>query len=209
MVRKDDLLNGKVDLKELQHPYFTSERFFKTKTEQTTKTKLDLNKNDKILLFSPHPDDEVLGACGLLQKCYSEQIDVKVAYMTSGKTAGDPFLRQKEAINGISKIGGKEESLLFLNMPFYDRSDRVVTEEDYEYVRNVLRKYTPTAVYVCADLFDPNRTHKKCYEILLKILDEEKSKEFEMISVFFYFSVWYWPEECEYTHILPYDFENL
>lgn len=205
-VLKDDLINGKADLEELTHPFF-SEMKKSQKVESNKKSFeiLPLEKNDNILLFSPHPDDEILGACGLLYKCFQDEINIKVVYMTSGKTAGGAETRKNEAINGIKKLGGCEEKLLFKSFPFYERKDRIIEETDYEYARVLIRQNKPSKVFICADIFDPNRTHKKCFEILTKILTED---EFKNIYAYFYYSVWYWPENDEYTHILPYDYET-
>jgi len=195
----------KTDLDELKHPYFMN----KQKPENIPeKVLLNPTKDEKILLFSPHPDDEILGACGLLEKCYKDDVDIKVIYMTSGKTAGSVGVRQEEAKNGIKKIGGKEENLLFVDMPFYDKKPRIVSEEDNEYVKEILRTHKPTTVFICADLYDPNLTHKKCYEILMDVLMNKDKEEFANVDVYFYYSVWYWPEEHEYTHILPYDYDT-
>ncbi len=211
LISKDELINGKVDLDEYSHPYFINleKKFLQAKSENilvnTPPLILSPNKEDKILLFSPHPDDEILGACGLLYKCFSQSVEITVIYMTSGKTAGDASVRQFEATNGIKKLGGSQKNLFFTSFPFYEREDRLVQEDDYDYARELIRKYTPNKLFICADIFDPNRTHKKCFDILLKVTSE---KEFENIEIFFYYSVWYWPEEYEYTHILPYDYET-
>ena len=204
-ISKEELINGKADLEELTHPYFNNLK--KKNISKSNGNKnieiLKLEKEDKILLFSPHPDDEILGACGLLYKSLSEKIDVKVIYMTSGKTAGGAETRQIEATNGIKLLGGTEENLIFTTFPFYDRKERNLELDDYEYARELLRTYLPTKVFICADIFDPNRTHKKCFDILTEVIKEE---EFQKINAFFYYSVWYWPEENEFSHILPYDY---
>lgn len=204
LVSKEELVNGKVDLEELNHPFF-SKNTEKLESDLKEKERLSLDKEDKILLFSPHPDDEILGACGLLYKAFQEKIDIKVVYMTSGKTAGNASIRQKEAKNGIKLLGGAEENLFFTSFPFYDRHGRTVGDDDYYYARELIRKNSPTHVFLCADIFDPNRTHKKCFDILMKVLEEE---EFNNITKYFYFSCWYWPEKNEYTHILPYDYDT-
>jgi len=40
------------------------------------------------------------------------------------------------------------------------------------------------------------------------LLDLYKSKKFPDIKFYFYYSVWYWPKEDEYSHILPYKYET-
>jgi LmbE family N-acetylglucosaminyl deacetylase len=213
LISKDELISGKTDLEEYIHPYFMnlykdSHKITPNENDQEIKKLPDIlkiEKNEKILLFSPHPDDEILGACGLLYLCFIQNIKITVIYMTSGKTAGDANIRQKEAINGINKLGGSQDSLFFTCFPFYNKQNRSVENEDYEYARELIRKYQPDKLFICADIFDPNRTHKKCFDILMKVVSE---MEFKKIEIYFYYSVWYWPEEYEFTHILPYDYDT-
>lgn len=46
-----------------------------------------LVKNKKIILFSPHPDDDVISMGGMLDKLVQNGNDVTVAYMTNGSVA--------------------------------------------------------------------------------------------------------------------------
>lgn len=39
---------------------------------------------EKVLIFSPHPDDDVISMGGTLKTLHDEGHDVNVAYMTSG-----------------------------------------------------------------------------------------------------------------------------
>ena len=43
-----------------------------------------LSKNTRLMVFSPHPDDESLAAAGLIQRVLSLGGSVKVVFMTSG-----------------------------------------------------------------------------------------------------------------------------
>ncbi len=181
------------------HPYFS--KIEKKKIEK--KEVLDPLSFDNIIVFSPHPDDEILGISSLLHESFKAKKNIKVIYMTSGKSAGDPSVRQKEATNGIKIIGGSEENLIFMDMPFYLTKERVVSDNDYEEARNIFRKHKPSNVFICSDMFDPNQTHRKCWECLFKVLTEDK--EFADIKVIFYYGIWYWPLEDEYTHVIPYD----
>lgn len=176
--------------------------------EETNKNKkiLNFDKDDKIMVFSPHPDDEILGACGLLYKCFQENYNVKVVYMTSGKSAGDANIRKKEAIQGIKTLGGSERDLIFTSMPFYEKKDRVVTEEDTVHAIRLIEDYSPNKIFICSDIYDPNGSHRKCYEILLSIYNSNQYAG--KIKFYFYYSVWYWPKPEEYSHILPYDFQT-
>ena len=208
---REEFLSGKTQLEELVHPYFQNKLEENKKKEEnfietpTKKVEIELNKEDKLMLFTPHPDDEILGACGLLYKAFEEKINVKVVYMTSGKGGGNANERKNEAINGIAKIGGKQEDMIFSDLPFYSKKDRIVTDEDYDYVCNIIEENKPTSIFICADIFDPNLTHRKCYDVLMRIY---KSGKYKDIKYYFYYSVWYWPKYNEYTHVINYKFDT-
>ena len=44
-----------------------------------------LPKNERQILFSPHPDDDVISAGGIFRKLVENDNDVHVAYQTSGR----------------------------------------------------------------------------------------------------------------------------
>jgi LmbE family N-acetylglucosaminyl deacetylase len=195
---KSELISGRKELLKLNH-------FYNFPDKASDKKRLEINTNSNIVVFSPHPDDEILGASGLLHHCFQNEIKLKVVYMTSGKTAGNPLLRQNEAINGIKILGGSENNVSFINMPFYDRKGRDIKEDDYQYIKAVIDEIKPTQVFICADVFDPNGTHYKCYEILVNVLEGDR---YSNLDKYFYYSVWYWPKDNEYNYFLPYDYET-
>ncbi len=49
--------------------------------------KSKLPRNQKVILFSPHPDDDVISMGGMLRKLVENENEILVAYMTSGNIA--------------------------------------------------------------------------------------------------------------------------
>lgn len=95
-----------------------------------------LSRKARLIVFSPHPDDETLGAGGLIQRVLQGGGKVKVIFMTSGDgypkgvemedhiahpTAQDyreyGILRQKEALQALVTLGLKEKDVTFLGFP--------------------------------------------------------------------------------------------
>jgi LmbE family N-acetylglucosaminyl deacetylase len=89
----------------------------------------------RVLVFAPHPDDEVLGVGGLLFEARRRGADVRVVYFTSGdgfplcaaaryhswpdqasmcRLAGD---RRSEARNALAALGVRAPALTFLGYP--------------------------------------------------------------------------------------------
>ena len=179
------------------HPYFSS-------PQQVTVCELDISTLNDVLLFTPHPDDEVLGAAVLLSRLAKAEKQVHVAYLT---TVTDPEnnIRVKEAEKGLNVMGLSAENMLLYDLPHRSMLKREVTDVDVEYVVDILNDRKPKVVFVPADLYDPSRTHQKCYEILMKAL---KREEFASVEIFFYYSVWYKPKKNEFSHVLSYDFQD-
>jgi LmbE family N-acetylglucosaminyl deacetylase/glycosyltransferase involved in cell wall biosynthesis len=90
----------------------------------------------RILVIAPHPDDETLGAAGLIQAGLASKAQVHVAVVTNGDgQAFGPFLlrfkmvphavdyivdgeiRQSETLNGLRVIGLPETAVTFLGYP--------------------------------------------------------------------------------------------
>ena len=97
---------------------------------------LTLSPKDRILVLAPHPDDEVLGNAGILQRAVAMKLPVKVVYFTYGDSNQWSFLlyrkhlvimpkavqgmgivRRDEAITAASILGVNRQDLIFLGYP--------------------------------------------------------------------------------------------
>src|ERR1017187_2555619 len=97
-----------------------------------------ITAKDRIIVVAPHPDDEVLGAGGLLQQACAVGAEVHVIYLTSGDHNQIAFklynlrlhlspkqyvtfgiLRQHEATRAMAGLGLTPEQLTFLGYPDY------------------------------------------------------------------------------------------
>lgn len=90
----------------------------------------------RLMVFTPHPDDEALGAAGLIQRVAQKDGKVKVVYVTNGdgyldgvrleldKTAAtsEDFIvygeqRQRESLHAMEAMGLQAEDAVFLGFP--------------------------------------------------------------------------------------------
>jgi LmbE family N-acetylglucosaminyl deacetylase len=90
----------------------------------------------RLLVISPHPDDEVIAAGGLIQRVRAAHGDVRVVYVTDGESyqagvkidehVADPkssdyreygVLRQREARAALETLGVERGALTFLGFP--------------------------------------------------------------------------------------------
>lgn len=95
-----------------------------------------ITRSTRLMIFSPHPDDETLGAGGLIQKVLRAGGKVKVVFMTNGDgypegveaedhtvhpTAWDynkyGQIRRLEALSATTTLGIKTRNVIFLGYP--------------------------------------------------------------------------------------------
>lgn len=129
-----------------------------------------IDDNDKILVFSPHPDDDVIGMGGILQ--YFNKQNVIIVYMTDGDGGYDHNIykhnpRIQEATLALKVLGYNKKSIRFINLPFYNNNtqNRSITKNDTTVISKLLQQLKPNHIFVCNDS-DPHKTHDRCYEII-------------------------------------------
>ena len=185
----------------------------------------------RVIVFSPHPDDDVISMGGTIHRLMQQGHDVHIAYETSGNIAvGDEDLtRYMHFLNGFNELFSQNRDLTitekyneikeylhgkqgedpdtrdiltlkglirrgeartacayngigkdhvhFLDLPFYE-SGRIeklpVSKADVDIVRALICEVKPHQIYVAADLADPHGTHRKCTDIVLAAIDEER-----------------------------------
>lgn len=178
----------------------------------------------RVLVFSPHPDDDMLAMGGTINRLVEQGHEVFVAYQTSGniavaddvvqrflhfaesisqnhsidlpgirqkisqKQAGDidapevrqlkTYIRESEAISSCRFLGIPDEQIRFLRMPFYETGTikkASLGKEDISRIVEVMREIKPHQIYAAGDLTDPHGTHRKCFDGIVKALDEVKA----------------------------------
>jgi glucosamine-6-phosphate deaminase len=186
----------------------------------------------RVIVFSPHPDDDVISMGGTIRRLIQQGHDVHVAYETSGniavadeevrlymhfingfnqlfangsdevikiryqeimnylkqKNEGDldnpsiltvkGLIRRGEARNACRYNHIEKDHIHFLDLPFYE-SGKIeklpVTEKDVRIVQELIAEIQPHQIYVAADLADPHGTHRKCTDVVLAAVEEEKA----------------------------------
>jgi len=97
-----------------------------------------LSEGDRILVLAPHPDDEVLGAGGVLREAVRRGLPVRVVFLTNGDSNEWSFLayhkrpvifpravlamgtmRQGEALAATAALGIPARDVSFLGYPDY------------------------------------------------------------------------------------------
>lgn len=97
---------------------------------------MDLTDVQRLMVIAPHPDDETLGAAGLIQAVLAKGGDVRIVIVTNGDgqavgpmISSSPKLpiaksyinygheRQRESLNALSVLGVSKEKVIFLGYP--------------------------------------------------------------------------------------------
>jgi LmbE family N-acetylglucosaminyl deacetylase len=105
---------------------------------QAQKSFSPIEAGDRILIVAPHPDDEVLGAGGLIQQANAAGAAVHIVYLTNGDHNQIAFklyrlrlhfspsqylafgeMREREATAAMNVLGVGREQLTFLGYPDY------------------------------------------------------------------------------------------
>ncbi|KKQ90952.1 MAG: LmbE family protein [Berkelbacteria bacterium GW2011_GWA1_39_10] len=74
-------------------------------------------KGDKLLVFSPHPDDETIGVGGYIIEATKREAIVKIILVTDGNKQGKEVKRYEEFRKATSILGVKNDNLVFLDLP--------------------------------------------------------------------------------------------
>jgi glucosamine-6-phosphate deaminase len=215
---------------ELQHT-ITGWPGGKPGADDTTRPERALPYPKRVIVFSPHPDDDVISMGGTIRRLMQQGHDVHIAYETSGNIAvadeevrlymhfingfnqlfangSDEvikiryreimnYLKQKEegdldnaailTVKGLIRRGEarnacgynhiSKDHIHFLDLPFYE-SGKIeklpVSERDVRIVQELIAEIQPHQIYVAADLADPHGTHRKCTDVVLAAIEEER-----------------------------------
>lgn len=68
----------------------------------------------KLVIFAPHPDDEVIGAGGTILQAQRQGSDITIVYITNGDQGGDAVVRKDESTEVCRRLGAKA---IFLGWP--------------------------------------------------------------------------------------------
>ncbi|UNC92241.1 PIG-L deacetylase family protein [Candidatus Contubernalis alkaliaceticus] len=125
----------------------------------------------KVLVFAPHPDDDLIGCGGSLAKHVKRGSQVTAVYMTSGDAGSKRYSKEK-----LAKIRENESreaaKLIGINKLIYLRNQDGLlccNEKNIYSVTNIIKIEKPCVVYV-PHINDGHRDHKKTNEIVIEAI---------------------------------------
>lgn len=72
---------------------------------------------DRILVVTPHPDDETIGAGGYLEEAVKVGATIRIVVATDGNKHGLKAVRHREIVEAVGKLGVPPDALTFLDYP--------------------------------------------------------------------------------------------
>ena len=133
-------------------------------------------RNDNILVISPHPDDDVLGAGGTMAEAAAQGKGVFSVYVTDGR--GSPrkdrgitdeemaSCRKNEALASLKAVGAAGGFFLERRSQELTGAGGAEAREELEKIVEILR---PSEVYLPAP-YERHKTHQLCTALILDVL---------------------------------------
>jgi LmbE family N-acetylglucosaminyl deacetylase len=170
---------------------------------QESRAMAPFTQKDRILILAPHPDDEVLGAAGVIQEALRLKIPVKIVYLSHGDNNEVSFIiyekrlvilkkafiamgevRRKEAVAAMKFLGIPENQLVFLGYPDFGTLEIFTkywnTGKPY---RSMLTRVTEVPYAECLSPHAPYRGESVLKDLERVILDFKPTKIFVSHSV--------------------------
>lgn len=153
-------------------------------------------KNKKYVIFAPHPDDEVFGCSGLIQKLISEGKEVYIIFMTKGESSHngccniDKIVLQNEraklTYKALNLLGVHKENIFRLSYP--DGSVNYNSDETNK-LKELISAIKPGAIFVPHDGEGWN-DHIETTNIARKLIKDTGIKLYSYCVWFWYYNVW-------------------
>ncbi|MGQ9545548.1 MAG: PIG-L deacetylase family protein [Dehalococcoidia bacterium] len=126
-----------------------------------------------VLVFSPHPDDETIGAGGYIAASVREGATVKIVLLTDGGKSpfNNPITRYREFKEASAILGVREDDLIVLGLP--DGSLRRMNQALLtELLREQIDRFNPDFI-IYPDARDDHPDHYTAGAIVQGILAED------------------------------------
>ena len=143
---------------------------------------LRLDHVDELLVVAAHPDDETLGAGGLIAHCARRGIRVRVVVVTDGGAAGLAPRRADELAAAMTVLGASATSL-----GFADGQTREHRDEITEALAPIITTLGPRALVVAPWRGDGHRDHRVVSEIVSGLARGRRVVEYPIW-------LWHWGE---------------
>jgi len=116
----------------------------------------------KVLVFSPHPDDDIIGCGGTIAKHKKICDEIGVVYLTSGGLTDNSHEREGEATRAAKFLG--VDSLKFLRWKDHEVAK---TPKNFETIIDIVSEFNPGLIY-CPTKDDQHIDHKATFDLVTR-----------------------------------------
>ena len=138
----------------------------------------------RVLVFSPHPDDESIGVGGYIAQSIENGANVEIVLVTNGDFHGNEQERYAEFKKATHILGVPESNLVFLGFPDgkLDKMDPAVL---YVALQSQIEQFSPDII-IYPDAQDMNPDHSTIGKAVQKILaaDPQQITSYEYLVHF-------------------------
>src|SRR5665648_541600 len=132
-------------------------------------------KDQKVMVFSPHPDDETIACGGYIAESVQRGAEVKIVLVTDGDKHGLKDLRYSEFKTATSVLGVPVNHLIFLNYPDGRLAQQNQTELEKAFQNQIDSYYPDIILYPHPS--DKHPDHVTTSKIVEKILENSSDKK--------------------------------
>lgn len=129
-----------------------------------------LSPTDRVLLVSPHQDDEILGAGGFLRDAAANGAAVEVVFATDGDKHGLKVTRHAEALRADAAIGLTSNQVKFLDFPDGNLTNQTAFDTR---LKSEIDSFRPTLVITTLP-DDLHPDHAACGRTVRQIAESER-----------------------------------
>jgi len=134
---------------------------------------LKIPQEKKILIFSPHPDDDIFGMGGTILNLLDNNCQIKIIHLTDGSKGTISGIRDKRLIALRKKEAEKAmESLGVKDYVFWGYMDGnlPINKSTLRATETLINSFKPDIICL-PSVFDDHPDHKRTNEIVTKILE--------------------------------------
>lgn len=134
---------------------------------------MKITNKTKLLVISPHPDDEALGCGGLIGKCINEGAKIMLVYVCVGSSrqlvteSTDANIRLKE-IEKVRKFTKVKIEILYTGDEF-TRLDTVPQKDIIEKIEDCMEKFKPSIIVIPSSS-SYNQDHRATFDACITAL---------------------------------------
>jgi len=142
--------------------------------------------NDRVLIISPHPDDETIACAGYIERAVENKSKIKVVLVTDGNRRGFGPERHTEFKETLKILGVGEENLTFLELPEFYLKEKISSDQLKNILETEIKNFSPTVLFY-PDSSDENPDHKFIGEVTGSIVAKDNIENYAYLVHFPYF----------------------